>query len=74
MPWDWLGEKAVHPPEGWTVAFLGLKNTPPYILRNRAPSGDDEPPVDSIEEPLEWIERPPRIEKGRACRRRAKRR
>jgi hypothetical protein len=44
MPWDWLGEKAVHPPEGWTVAFLGPEHTPPYILRKRAPSGwEDEP-------------------------------
>jgi hypothetical protein len=66
MPWDWLGEKAVHPPEGWTVAFLGPKHTPPYILRKRAPSGwEDEPPEDWIEEPLEWIERPPRIEERR---------
>jgi hypothetical protein len=30
MPWDWIPcEKAIHPPEGWVIAFLGAKETPP---------------------------------------------
>jgi hypothetical protein len=63
MPWDWIPcEKEIHLPEGWTIAFLGARAMPPYILRPRIPELiEDEPAVDWIEEPLEWIERPPSI-------------
>jgi hypothetical protein len=68
MPWDWIPcAQAIHPPEGMTIAFLGEHRYPPYILRKKAPEElEDEPLADWVEEPLEWIKRPPGIEETRS--------